>query len=337
MASTPTECPVPTCSSGPCRTAAPLILAEAAEVPVGCPNRIVLADPATQLPRLLSSTDLYTTPRAAELISVRPGGGRRSNLLGSVSGGRLVLLEPRVRRPIRGGSLAQGTAAPDLPPIVVATEEKTSWIKFRVVEDETGDPIPGVKLRVQLPNGQFHDYSTRPDGMVEVDNIDPGICNVDCPLEPLDKRRLTHTLDFVAMGEASTTDTSDEPPPEAPSQSSIPSGELFVAEIEEHQVQTGESLESLATANSMSWKELALFNWGTAVPKEINEHLRDDVGCTEKTADGHNYIFSSEDEPGIVYIPSNWSEPGRATEQEHTIRVRVLGPDEPLPPWEFSV
>ena len=53
----------------------------------------------------------------------------------------------------------------------------------------------------------------------------------------------------------------------------------------------------------MTWQELAKFNWQTDVPREINEHLAKDVGCTRKTRDGKNYIFTSEDDPGIIYIP----------------------------------
>ena len=75
----------------------------------------------------------------------------------------------------------------------------------------------------------------------------------------------------------------------------------------------------------MTWQRLAEFNWGTSDPTAINEHLRDGVGCTKKTADGHNYMFDSSDKPGIIYIPQKWSRDGLATEKTHTIEVKSLG------------
>jgi hypothetical protein len=96
-----------------------------------------------------------------------------------------------------------------------------------------------------------------------------------------------------------------------------------IAEIEEHKVKTGESIKSLAIANGMIWQELAMFNWGTAVPDEINKHMREDVGCTQMV-DRSTYRFDDTDNPGIVLIPKKWSQSGLATDQVHTIRVREI-------------
>lgn len=179
MTSMPTECPVPSCSRGPCRTAARLILAEAAEVPVGCPNRIEITDPAEQLPHLLSSTDLHTTPRADELISIRPGRGRRSNLIGPLTGGRLVLLEQRVRHPIRegGGGKRPIADTPDTP--ITPVEEKT-WVAISLV-DEEGNPVPGEPYEIVVPGGRVIRGSLDANGKARVTGIDPGICPVTFP------------------------------------------------------------------------------------------------------------------------------------------------------------
>jgi hypothetical protein len=76
---------------------------------------------------------------------------------------------------IRGGAEVEPREAePEQP----AAGPQTSWIKFKVVDDETGEPIPDVKLEVRLPNGNAREYSTRPDGMIEVDEIDPGTCDI---------------------------------------------------------------------------------------------------------------------------------------------------------------
>ncbi len=97
-----------------------------------------------------------------------------------------------------------------------------------------------------------------------------------------------------------------------------------IALIEEHKVKSGETIKSLAEANGLTWQRLAKFNWGTPNPDEINKHLREDVGCTKKTPDGYNYVFTSEDDPGIVHIPKKWIRTNLALDDTYTIRVRRL-------------
>ncbi|WP_308197959.1 HET-C-related protein [Anaeromyxobacter oryzisoli] len=71
-----------------------------------------------------------------------------------------------------------------------------------------------------------------------------------------------------------------------------------------HRVKDGETLERLARANGLTWQELARHNFGTAVPAEVNRLLRERVGCTRMTYDGQNYVFTSQDSPGIIQIPA---------------------------------
>jgi hypothetical protein len=52
---------------------------------------------------------------------------------------------------------------------------------------------------------------------------------------------------------------------------------------------------------------LCHFNFQTKVPAEINWYLRNYVGCARTTPDKKNYTFSSEDAPGIVYLPAGKS------------------------------
>ncbi len=98
--------------------------------------------------------------------------------------------------------------------------------------------------------------------------------------------------------------------------------------VTRHKVKTGESLDSIAKANGLTWQQLAEFNWGTSVPEEINGFLRIQVGCTRKTADGKNYIFDSSDDPGIVNIPHPWKESGLPVDKTYTVRLRCLPPDD---------
>ena len=315
---------------GPCRTAGDLIVAAACEVPVGCPNRVEHGALTHQVAEYLASGQNGLTPSAAAALASSTRGSHVGSLCELLLSGELTLLETRVSHAIRGGAIDRGPAVEEPPP-VAATDVLTTWVKFKVVEDATGRPIPGVKLRIRLPNGNERDYTTRSDGMVEIDEIDPGTCDMDCPLEPLDKRRLTHTLDFVAMGEAPAGATTDKSVPAEASQSLIPTGDLRIAEIDEHKVQTGETLESLAAAHGMSWQELTLFNWGTSTPTEINEHLYHDVGCRKPKGDDDpcdpyaNYHFSGDDGnfgSGMIRVPRRFEQTGLATERTHVVRVK---------------
>jgi hypothetical protein len=73
---------------------------------------------------------------------------------------------------------------------------------------------------------------------------------------------------------------------------------------EVYPVETGDSLKSIAEANGLTWQELAKLNWKTSVPEEINWYLYRNVGCRTESPDGHNYSFRSDDDPGIIYVPS---------------------------------
>jgi hypothetical protein len=99
----------------------------------------------------------------------------------------------------------------------------------------------------------------------------------------------------------------------------------IIARVEAYKVTSKDTLDSIAKANGMTWKQLARFNWGTDVPREINRYLRDCVGCTKKTKDGNNYMFDDSDDPGIVYIPREWRRSGLACRQTHVIHVRAPG------------
>ena len=76
-----------------------------------------------------------------------------------------------------------------------------------------------------------------------------------------------------------------------------------IVNAKKYKVQDGDSLKSIADKAGISWQELAKFNWGTDDPDKINQFLRIKVGCLNKSKDGKNYVFSSKDDPGIVYLP----------------------------------
>lgn len=72
---------------------------------------------------------------------------------------------------------------------------------------------------------------------------------------------------------------------------------------EEHEVKTDDTLDKLARGAGVSWRQLAMFNWGVESAREINRCLHEYVGCRHRTRNGKNFIFTSEDDPGIIYLP----------------------------------
>lgn len=196
------------------------------------------------------------------------------------------------------------------------------WIKFQVIDVITGDPIKGVNLKIRLPKGSQNKYTTNADGMIEITGIYSGTCDIMCEIQDA---QLSDTYHFVGMDKASASGkTAGRIPLTPPARDTI--SKRHIALIKKHEVKTDETLAIVAKSNSMTWKELAKFNWGTDDPKEINKHLRDSLGCTKKTSDGKNYIFTSKDDPGILYIPCQWKKQGLVTEKKHTICVTQADP-----------
>lgn len=59
-----------------------------------------------------------------------------------------------------------------------AIAPEPDWIKFRVVEDETGQPVSGVTLKVKLPTGEIWDFTTDGNGEIEIKDIPSGTCAI---------------------------------------------------------------------------------------------------------------------------------------------------------------
>lgn len=98
----------------------------------------------------------------------------------------------------------------------------------------------------------------------------------------------------------------------------------FIVKAKEYKVKDGDSLDKIAKANGMTWQQLAKFNFGTDDPNEINKFLGGSrIGCKQKTKDKRNYIFTSDDDPGIIYIPENFDGIDYATSKEHTIKLKI--------------
>jgi len=207
--------------------------------------------------------------------------------------------------------------APITQPPTPRQEKKLTWIEIQVVDDATGKPMNWVRLVVKTPDGNQTYQTTNSEGLVRMEDLEPGKCDVSCELK---SPKMEEVLAFVKMG-GSVAQNGNESGGNG--QSSKP-GTLLIANVEKHKVKKSETLDGLAKKAGLTWKELAKFNWGTDVPDEINKHLRDDVGCTKKTKDGLNYVFDNSDKPGIVLIPKKWEEIGLAPGGRHVVRVRTL-------------
>ncbi len=207
----------------------------------------------------------------------------------------------------------------ETPPVEdIKPPEEKKGIKFQVVDDATGKPYAGVVLRVRDSADWLKQMTTNGRGVAEAMKVESGSCVLSSdfnPSEAEERTRLSETFHVVRV------DAGEEIEEEAANSE----GRSHLAKIDVHKVAGGESIKSLADANSMRWQDLAFFNWGTDVPDQINNHLRDDVGCTERTADDNNYVFSNTDDPGLMYIPSEFRKTSLATEQTHIIRVKKIG------------
>jgi hypothetical protein len=97
-----------------------------------------------------------------------------------------------------------------------------------------------------------------------------------------------------------------------------------IVKARKHKVKDGESIKSLAKQAGITWQELAKFNWGTDVPERIEKYLREKVGCFKKTKDGCNYIFTSDDDPGIIYIPEPMPDKLFSTSSTNMLTVKLI-------------
>jgi hypothetical protein len=218
-------------------------------------------------------------------------------------------------------------------------ERADSWIELKIVDDVSSDPYAGVVLRVRTADRSISSPTTWGDGCVRLDQIVAGPCTISCPAG---EGTVQDTVAFVGVGESPTgkkeaSDQVQTPGREKPDVevegaetnaeqargSPIPRRALRIADITEHRVKSGDTLEQLADTVGLSAQELARFNWGVDDPESIQDCLGAFVGCTRRDEQG-NYLLDDSDSPGIIYLPQPWELEGLGTEQTHTIRVKLV-------------
>ncbi|MCP3142903.1 LysM peptidoglycan-binding domain-containing protein [Pyxidicoccus xibeiensis] len=212
--------------------------------------------------------------------------------------------------------LPLSTQAPAFPEALLAvapppTQEEPRWLKVQVLDDVSGAPVAGLKLRILLSDDSEKQATTDSDGLIELKGIPPGHATVSSDLEGA---TLAETLALVKV--------EGLPPPrdEEAEAGDAGSKPRFLARLIEHRVRDGETLESVAERYETTVDALGQFNWSTTEPAQIQRHLYLDVGCTVRK--GGKFVFTRRDSPGILFVPQPLSLRRLAVERHHTLRVK---------------
>jgi len=97
--------------------------------------------------------------------------------------GRLMAVRPGewTRGTTSGESKEKKDDPPPPPEPTPPPPDKTekTWIKFEIIDDETGKPVSGVTLKVKLPDGESRSATSNAAGLIEITNIPPGTCEIE--------------------------------------------------------------------------------------------------------------------------------------------------------------
>jgi hypothetical protein len=66
----------------------------------------------------------------------------------------------------------------EAPPSSLGPQEELHWIAVRVVDDETDEPLSGVPLKIELPDGRVLTRKTGGDGAVHFSDLEDGTCKI---------------------------------------------------------------------------------------------------------------------------------------------------------------
>lgn len=224
--------------------------------------------------------------------------------------GHLVVLRRARHVPRTGPSTTGLLERRELPAPVL--RDKLEALRLVAVLDRSWRPVEGIALEITAPDGVAAAKTTGSDGAAELDRLPPGSCRVAC--DP-DGATLATCLEVVAVDHGRPPPAADDPQPL--------DGRKYALVLRRHRVATGETLASIAEDHGTTWQQLAQFNFGTTNPKELNRALRNQVGCRRRTADGANYIFTDDDDPGQLFIPQPWDHTGLRTDETYTLRLQV--------------
>lgn len=99
---------------------------------------------------------------------------RASDATGGVAADRVAPRSPPP--PARPGpTRPAGTRSPSTTPADVPSPK---WVEFRILDEETGEPVRGVALRLRLPDGSLVTRVTNADGLVRVTDLRGGMVDI---------------------------------------------------------------------------------------------------------------------------------------------------------------
>ncbi len=76
------------------------------------------------------------------------------------------------------GNPVQGCPGSDNPSPREEKKPELHWVKFKV-QDDAGKPLKGVVLQIVLPDGSREEKTSDENGMIEINNVQPGDCKID--------------------------------------------------------------------------------------------------------------------------------------------------------------
>lgn len=223
-----------------------------------------------------------------------------------------------------------------------ASETSLHSISYQVVDDLTSEPLPGVELLVTLPNGKETPHTTDGDGMVRIEGLAPGRCDVRAKAGG---KGLLEVLAYVGFGLLPITvdAPTGEPAWARPNveeldvvgQRKLKPKATAIAKIRPYRVRTGDTLESIGERFGLARDEILQFNFGTTDRMKVRRMLAREVGCTWRDLKTGDFVFRSEDEPGILYLPEPFRAEGQRTDNDYVVRVKRIAPHHP--PFVYSL
>lgn len=202
---------------------------------------------------------------------------------------------------------------------------QTDKIRFKFIDDSSGRPVKGITVKVTGGDGNFRTMRSDNAGEVTWNNLKPGACALSSDITGKWGPTLKNTLALSENRVSSITST-DPIPFEPPKDNTYDRrARYYLAKIKKHRVADGETLQSIAEENNMTFADLAYFNWGVYDNKKVFRCMRRDIGCSKPTKNRTDFHFQDSDTPGIVFIPEALSEENFPTGQTHVIKVSATG------------
>lgn len=219
------------------------------------------------------------------------------------------------------------------------------WIKFQFLTKQGDLPLARVQAEITDPNGLKRTLNSNAQGLITIQPAVPGNYELRTDLADYTLSQVFHVTDqsaasvpvtasqapppkedppHVKDGKVRGDKTASDPALDTRRANAIPWSPKAFAEIKKHKVQNGDNLKKLAKSIGWTWQKLAQFNFGTKRPREINDQLRDLIGCTRRDKSGLNYIFRSKDHPGLMYLPKELHAKNLASNQVHLFRSEAV-------------